>query len=119
MKKEILEVNQYALGKLLYISRKGRKLKVNLNQCLNFEATLFIHRKLSSGTSTPSSASTATVTSGELRRALNLASAENVATNGSGSPVRSPKPSCSSSGSKQIGQQTPTTGQKLMQIASV
>jgi len=76
-------------------------------------------RKLSSGTSTPSSASTATVTSGELRRALNLASAENVTTNGSGSPVRSPKPSCSSSGSKQIGQQTPTTGQKLMQIASL
>ena len=85
---------------------------------------LFIHlfltpRTHSSGDSTPSTASTATVTSGELRRALNLANAENVATNGSGSPVRSPKPSCSSASSKQIGHQPSAAGQKLIQIASV
>ena len=85
---------------------------------------LFIHlfltpRTHSSGDSTPSAASTATVTSGELRRALNLANAENVATNGSGSPVRSPKPSCSSASSKQIGHQPSAAGQKLIQIASV
>lgn len=75
-------------------------------------------RKQSCGTSTPSSASPSTVTSGELRRAINLANAETAPGTGSGSPARSPKPSCSSSIPKQTGQKSTASGQKLMQVAS-
>ena len=39
--------------------------------------------------------------------------------NGSGSPARSPKPSCSTSGPKQLGQQNTVSGHKLLQVASV
>jgi len=92
---------------------------VSFQEKRNIGSKTVCSRKHSSGDSTPSAASTATVTSGELRRALNFANAENVTTNGSGSPVRSPKPSCSSASSKQIGHQTSAAGQKLIQIASL
>jgi len=91
---------------------------VSIPEKRNVGSKALCSRKQSSEDSTPSSASTATVTSGELRRAINLANVENVTGSGSGSPARSPKPSCSSSGPKQLGQPTTVSGQKLMQVAS-
>lgn len=73
-------------------------------------------RKQSTETTTPSG-SPATVTSGELRRAINLANVENIV-GGSGSPARSPKPSCSSTGNKQTGPQAAVSTQKLSQVSS-
>ena len=114
-----LERRQYVQGKQasskLYFSRSQ---SIYYTYSPHSYDTFFLYfRKQSTETTTPSG-SPATVTSGELRRAINLANAENIV-GGSGSPARSPKPSCSSTGNKQMGPQAAVSTQKLSQVSSV
>ena len=103
---------------LITMFSEVRVLKLRYFYFFSIEITFFLYfRKQSTETTTPSG-SPATVTSGELRRAINLANAENIV-GGSGSPARSPKPSCSSTGNKQIGPQAAVSTQKLSQVSSV